>query len=160
MSWMFIDNSVGELLLIMRLQNSIGHSNKHKCRFPLASALATNLTSVSQSYSVNGIGLTARINIAGMATSGNKALILAAYLRSMTRIRSAQSRSPSVILLLLLSLVPADLTDSLGAPLKIVSAVGLLLRFLPQTKSTLRGCGMGWGWSGELLILLAGIPQA
>ena len=67
----------------------------------------------------------------------------------MTRIKSAQSRSPSVIRFLLLSLVPADLTDRLGSSLKIVSAVGLLLRFLPQTKRTLRGCGMAGGGLGE-----------
>ena len=80
--------------------------------------------------------------MAGMAASGNKARILAAYLRSMTRIRSAHTRSPSVIRLLLLSLVPADLADSLGSPLKILPAVGLRLRFLPQTKSTLMGFGL------------------
>ena len=75
----------------------------------------------------------------GIDPVGNRDLIRAAYLGSITRTRSAHARSFSVILLLLLSLVPADLTDILASSLNIRSAVGLLRRFLPQTKSTLIG---------------------
>ena len=52
--------------------------------------------------------------------------------------------------------LPADRTDSLGSSLKIVSAVGLLLRFLPQTKRTLKGCDMAGGGLGECPLLNVG----